>query len=87
MHKRALSLDIFFLVSKNVRDKRAALITISRQNTFVPQYQKKSQGNLSVLSFRKFPVAKKFMDKIEWGGGKSEIFVETIFASLFRKFP
>ena len=86
MHRRALSLDNFFLVSKNVRDKRAALITISRQNTFVPQYQKISQGNLSVLCFRKFPVAKKFMDKIEWGG-ISKIFVETFFASLFRKFP
>ena len=37
---------------------------------FVSQYRKTSQGNPSVLCFRKFPLAKKFMDK---GVGVKEV--------------
>ena len=36
-----------------------------RRKLFVSQYRKISYRNLSMLYFRKFPVAKKFMDKRE----------------------
>ena len=42
-------------------------------NFFVPQYRKTLQGNPSVLCFRKFLVAKKFMDE---KGGVSKNSVE-----------
>ena len=50
--------------------------TIFCQSFFVSQHQKTLQGkpNPSVLSFGKFPVANKFMDK---KGGVSEFSVET----------
>ena len=38
-------------------------VTIFSRNFFVSQCRKYSQVNPSVLCFRKFPVAKKFMDK------------------------
>ena len=33
------------------------------RNFFVTEYRKLSYGNPSVMCFKKFPVAKKFMDK------------------------
>ena len=41
---------------------------------FVSQNQKTLQGNPSVLCFRKFPVAKKFMDK---KGGNQDFLSKT----------
>ena len=41
-------------------------ITIFRRELFVSQYRNISQGNPSVLCFRKLPAAKKFMDKRGW---------------------
>ena len=38
-------------------------VNFSSINSLVSQYRKTLQGNPSVLCFRKFPVAKKFMDK------------------------
>ena len=40
-------------------------VTIFCRTFFVLQYRKTLQGNRSVVCFRKFPVAKKFMDKRE----------------------
>ena len=40
-------------------------VTIFRRKFFVSQCRKTSYGNPSVLCFRKFLVAKKFMDKRE----------------------
>ena len=54
-------------------------VTIFCRN-FFSQCQKISYGNPSVLCFRKFPVAKKFMDK---GGGVSRFSVENF---LFHSF-
>ena len=38
-------------------------VTIFHRNFFVSQHRNVSQRNLSMLCIRKFPVAKKFMDK------------------------
>ena len=40
-------------------------ITIFNRKCVVSEYRKISQGNPSVLCFRKFPIAKKVMDKRE----------------------
>ena len=50
-------------------------------NIFVSQCRKTLQGNPSVLCFRKFPVAKKFMDK-NGGGGVSRFYIERIYLTL-----
>ena len=54
---------------------------------FALQYRNISSRNPSVLCFRKFPVAKKFMD--EWGGGGEggsiTIFRRKFFVSQCRK--
>ena len=59
-------------------------ITIFCQNFFVSQCRKISKRNLSVLCFRKFPVAKKFMDKR--GGGVSRFPVENFWSHSAEKF-
>ena len=48
-------------------------VTIFCRNLFVSQFRTYSQVNPSVLCFRKFPVAKKFMHK---RGGVSRFSVE-----------
>ena len=50
---------------------------------FVSQYRKTLQGNPSVLCFRKFLVAKKFMDKK--GGRVSKISVENVLSQSPEK--
>ena len=52
-------------------------IKIFRRKLFVLQCQKISLGNPSVLRFRNFPVAKKFMD--QRGGGEYQPFPSKIF--------
>ena len=51
---------------------------------FVSQYRKILQVNPSVLCFRKFPVANKFMD--ERGGGVSKISLENFCLKVPEKF-
>ena len=58
-------------------------VTIFRRKLFASQYRKISQGNPSVLCFRKFPVAKKFMDKT--GGGEYQDFPSKIFCLTVPK--
>ena len=74
--------------------REGAGITIFCQNCFVSQCRKISQGNPSVLCFRKFPGAKKFMDKKgEYQDFPSKIFcltvpkhfVEEPFCAVFQK--
>ena len=60
-------------------------VTISRRRFFVPQYQKTLQGNPFVLCFRKFPVAKKFMDKRGGGGRRIKIFRQNFLVSQCQK--
>ena len=57
-------------------------VTIIRLIFFVSQCRKISYSNPSVLCFRKFPVAKKFMDK---RGGSVKIFRQNFFVSQCRK--
>ena len=59
-------------------------VTIFRRKFFVSQYRNISQRNPSVLCFRKFLVAKKFMDK-KGGGGSIESFRRKFFVSQCRK--
>ena len=57
---------------------------IFRRKTFVLHCRTLSQGKLSVLCFRKYPVAKKFMDR----RGVSRFSVEKFLsqsAELFRR--
>ena len=63
--------------------REGAGITIFCQNCFVSQYRKTSYGNPYVLCFRKFPVAKKFMDKKE---GVSRFSVENFLSHSAEKF-
>ena len=63
--------------------REGAGITIFRRKFFVSQGRKISQGNPSVLCFRNFPLAKKFMDKR--GGGSVKIFRRKFFVSQGRK--
>ena len=55
----------------------------SIEKLFVSQCRKNSQGNPSVLCFKKFPVAKKFMDKR--GGGEYQDFPSKIFCLTVPK--
>ena len=69
-------------------DKRGGGYPDSPSETFVSQCRKFSQGKLSVLCFRKIPVAKKFMDRR--GGGVSRFSVESFLsqsAEVFRREP
>ena len=54
-----------FRLSRNVRDKRRGWggLCFSVEVVFVSEYRNISQMNLSVMVFRNYPVAKKFMDK------------------------
>ena len=52
---------------------------------FVSEYQKTSSVNSSVLCFKKFPVAKKFIDKT--GGGRVSEFTVEFFRHTLPKFP
>ena len=54
-------------------------VTIFRRKFFVSVYRNTSYRNPSLLFFRKFPVAKKFMDK-RWGVEDipSKIFCHTV---------
>ena len=54
-------------------------ITIFCQKFFVTQCRKNSSGSPSMLCFRKFPLAKKFMDKR--GGGGYQGFPSKIYLS------
>ena len=49
-------------LAKNSIDNRGG-IKFFRQNFFVPQPRKLSQGNPFVLCFRKLPVSKKIMHR------------------------
>ena len=53
-------------------------------NFFVSQNRKTLQVNPSVLWFRKFPVAEKYMDKM--GGGVSRFCVEDFLSHSAEKF-
>ena len=52
---------------------------------FISQTRKTFQGNLSVLCFRKIPVAKKFMDKKPGGGEVSRFCVENFLSHSAEK--
>ena len=58
-------------------------VTIFPRKFFVSQHRKTLQGNPSVLCFRKFPVAKKFMDKKR---GVSRFSVEKFLSHGAEKF-
>ena len=72
-----------FWYRKMLGIREGAGITIFCQNYFVSQYRKFLQGNPSVLCFRKFPVANKFMDKK--GGGDYQDFPPKIFCLAVPK--
>ena len=70
-----------FRVSRNVRVKRrGGGLRFSVEVVFVSEYRNISQINLSVMVFRNYPVAKKFMDKSGEGyqGFPSNIFCLTL---------
>ncbi len=63
-------------------DKSGGSIKIFRRKCFVSECRKVSYGKPSVLCFRKFPVAKKFMDK---RGGASRFSVENCLSHRAEK--
>ncbi len=72
----------YFRVSKHfLFQKVMSLFSIFCRKFIVSHCQKDSQVNRSVLFFRKFPVAKKFMDK----RGEYQIFRLNFFVSQCRK--
>ena len=60
-------------------------VTIIRRRVFVSQYRNISQRNPPLQSFRKFLVAKKFVEKKE-EGGVLEISVENVLSGSAEKF-
>ena len=63
---------------------RSSGIIIFRRKFYFSQCRKSLQGNPSVLCFRKFPEAKKFMDKME--GEVTRFSVENFWSHIAEKF-
>ena len=72
---------IDFGYRKSLNKRWGGSIKIFRRKFFVSQCRKISYGKPSVLCFRKFPVAKKYMDK----GGGIKIFRRKPFVSQCQK--
>ena len=70
-------------ILKNVRDKRGCDSHFSGESFFVSECRKKSEGNPSVLCFRKFLVAKFLWIR---GGGVSGFPVEKFLSHFAEKF-
>ena len=73
-----------FLVAKNSMNNREGKYYDFLSKSFCLTITKKFVGNTSVLCFRKFPVAKKFLDK-KGGGWSIKILRRNFFVSRCRK--